>query len=102
MKISCCRSPLVSLAAIALSAAIGNAAAQNMSDNQSFVSPKDIKWGDAPPSLPKGAKIAVLRGDPGQSGPFVIRIEVPAGYKVPPHWHSQDEALTVISGTFYL
>ena len=25
----------------------------------------------------------------------------PAGYKVPPHWHSQAEALTVISGTFY-
>ena len=26
----------------------------------------------------------------------------PAGYKIPPHWHSQAEALTVISGTFYL
>ena len=25
-----------------------------------------------------------------------------AGYKIPPHWHSQAEALTVISGTFYL
>jgi quercetin dioxygenase-like cupin family protein len=102
MKISHHRSPLVSLAAIALAAAIGNAAAQGTSDNQSFVNPKDIKWADAPPSLPKGGKVAVLRGDPGQSGPFVIRLEAPAGYRIPPHWHSQDESLTVISGTFYL
>ena len=65
------------------------------------MSPKDLKWGDAPPSLPKGAKLAVLSGDPGKAGPFVARLQVPASYKIPPHWHSTDEDLTVISGTFY-
>lgn len=70
--------------------------------SQAFISPKDIKWSPAPASLPKGAMIAVLQGDPGKAGPFVIRIQLPAGYKVPPHWHSQDEHLTVISGTFYI
>ncbi len=66
------------------------------------VNPGSIKWGDAPPSLPKGAKLAVLYGDPSKAGPFCIRLMAPAGYKIPPHWHSQAEALTVISGTFYL
>jgi hypothetical protein len=62
----------------------------------------DIKWGPAPLSLPKGAKAAVLYGDPGKPGPFVMRLSAPTGYKIPPHWHSQDENLTVISGAFYL
>jgi hypothetical protein len=66
------------------------------------INPSSIKWGDAPPSLPKGAKLAVLYGDPSKSGPFCMRLMTPSGYKIPPHWHSQAEALTVISGTFYL
>ena len=66
------------------------------------MAPKDMKWGPAPPSLPKGAKVTVLQGDPGKSGPFVLRSMTPGAYGIPPHWHSQDEQLTVISGTFYL
>ena len=57
-----------------------------------------LKWGDAPPSLPKGAKVAVLNGDPGKAAPFAIMVKLPANYKVAAHWHSQDENLTVISG----
>ena len=75
--------------------------AQGTSETQGFINPKDIKWGAAPPAMPKGAKIAVLQGDPSKPGPFVMRLLVPAGYKIPPHWHTQDESLTVISGTFY-
>jgi len=68
-----------------------------------FITPTDIKWGDAPPTLPKGAKIAVLQGDPGKAGPFVIRLMAPAGeYKIAPHWHTQDEQLTVISWMLYI
>ena len=63
---------------------------------------QDIKWGAAPPSLPKGAKIAVLNGDPGKPGQFTVRLQMPAGYKIAPHWHSQDENLTLISGAMYL
>ena len=40
-----------------------------------------IKWGDAPPSLPKGAKVAVLYGDPSKAGPFCMRLVAPAGLK---------------------
>lgn len=66
-----------------------------------YMNPSDLKWGDAPPNLPKGAKIAVLSGDPGKAGPFVGRLMVPANYKIAPHYHSTDEDLTVISGTLY-
>jgi hypothetical protein len=67
-----------------------------------YMNTSEIKWGDAPPSLPKGAKIAVLSGDPGKPGPFVARLQVPASYKIAPHYHSTDEDLTVISGSFHL
>lgn len=67
-----------------------------------ITNPHDIKWGDAPPGLPKGAKAAVLSGDPGKPGLFTVRLRAPAGYRVPPHWHTQDENVTVISGVIYL
>ncbi|MGZ3237594.1 MAG: cupin domain-containing protein [Burkholderiaceae bacterium] len=76
--------------------------AQGDTTGQTFINPTDIKWGDAPPSLPKGAKLAVLSGDPGKEGPFVMRLKAPAGYKIAPHWHTQNENLTIISGALYL
>jgi len=60
--------------------------------------PADIQWSDAPPVLPPGAKAAVLKGDPGKEGLFVIRLKVPADYKIMPHWHPAYENVTVISG----
>src|SRR5918994_1400989 len=54
----------------------------------------------APPSRPPGAKAAILLGSPPKDGPFVIRLKFPAGYTVPPHRHSKDEFVTVISGKF--
>ncbi|HEX2649383.1 MAG TPA: cupin domain-containing protein [Burkholderiales bacterium] len=73
-----------------------------LADEQVMLNPGDIKWGDAPPSLPKGAKLAVLNGDPSKPGPFTIRLKAPANYRIAPHWHSQTENLTIISGTLYL
>lgn len=59
-----------------------------------------VKWGPAPPSLPPGAQAAVLLGHPSKEGPFVLRLKFPAGFVVPPHRHSKDEMVTVISGRF--
>jgi len=58
-----------------------------------------IKWQEGPPSLPKGAMIAVLEGNPDREGPFVFRAKLPDGYRVPPHVHPKTERITVISGT---
>jgi quercetin dioxygenase-like cupin family protein len=59
-----------------------------------------VKWGPAPPSLPPGAQAAALLGSPAKEGPFVLRLKFPAGFTVPPHRHSKDEFVTVISGNF--
>jgi uncharacterized RmlC-like cupin family protein len=66
---------------------------------QNVFMPDQMKWGPPPPSLAPGAQVAVLEGDPGaSSGDFTIRIKMPAGYKVAPHWHPKRENVTVISG----
>jgi hypothetical protein len=61
---------------------------------------EQIEWKDGPSSLPPGAKIAVLEGDPSKEGPFVFRVKAPDGYRIPPHTHPKTERVTVISGTF--
>jgi len=70
--------------------------------NTHMIDPDAIKWGDAPPSVPKGAKIAVLQGDPGKPGAYTMRLKLPANYKIAPHTHTQSENLTVMSGALYL
>lgn len=92
---------LASIAAISLSASITALAADAPADHV-FMNPPDIKWGPAPPTLPKGTKLSVLFGDPGKAGPFVMRLTAPAKMKIMPHWHTQTENLTVISGALYL
>lgn len=57
-----------------------------------------VKWGAAPPSLPPGAQAAVLYGNPAKEGPFVLRLKFPAGFTIPPHRHSKDEVVTILSG----
>lgn len=59
-----------------------------------------IQWRDGPPSLPKGAKMAVLEGNPAKEGSFVFRIKVPDGYRVMPHTHPKTERVTVLKGVF--
>ena len=61
-----------------------------------------IDWQDAPASLERGAEIAVLEGNPGERGVFTMRIRMPDGFVIAPHWHPNVERVTVISGTFLL
>jgi len=65
-----------------------------------MVMPADLKWGDPPPVFEKGMSFTVVSGDPGASGIFVVRLKMPAGYKIAPHWHPTDEHVTVMNGTF--
>jgi quercetin dioxygenase-like cupin family protein len=62
----------------------------------------DIKWMEAPPGLPAGAKLAVLEGDPGKSGEYTMRGMFPAGYMIAPHYHGGTEHVTVVSGKLFL
>src|SRR5713226_1956628 len=84
---------------VAVSILLSASAGQHKDDIMIYPA-TDIKWVDAPPSLPKGAKIAIPEGDPGKDGPFVFRVKLPDGYRIPPHIHAKPERITVISGTF--
>jgi hypothetical protein len=44
------------------------------------VTPDKIQWGPAPPVFQPGAQFAVLAGDPGKPGPFVVRLKFPDDY----------------------
>ena len=87
------------IAVVALANAASTVLAETM-EGHTIVSPQEIKWGPAPAVLPPGADAAVLFGDPSKDGLFVLRLKLPAGYRVPAHTHPVDEVLTVISGTF--
>ncbi len=63
------------------------------------MSTNDLKWGGSPPGLPAGARAAVVSGDPSKPEPYVLRAQLPANYKIPPHWHPTTENITVLSGT---
>lgn len=62
--------------------------------------PAALHWGPAPAAFPKGAKLAVVSGDPGKAAPFVVELSMPAGYRIPPHFHPTDESVEVKKGTF--
>ena len=65
-----------------------------------MATPADLKWADVP-SLPPGAKIAVIEGPLTEAGPITFRLKFPANYKVPAHQHPGIEHVTVISGTLH-
>jgi quercetin dioxygenase-like cupin family protein len=78
-----------------------HALAEEAASHWQLQEPSRIEWRTAD-SLPPGAQIAVLEGDPSQEGFFTMRIRMPDGYRVPPHWHPKQERVTVLSGILYL
>ena len=92
-----------SLVTLALGSVAALGAAVPLHANESHhtvVSGDAVQWGAAPPSLPAGAQASALVGSPAKEGPFVLRLKFPAGFVIPPHRHSKDEFVTVISGSF--
>ena len=71
-------------------------------EGQLLVRAKSIKWSPAPAGLPQGAKVALLQGNPTAPGRYVIRVQLPANYKIPLHSHSTAMDVTVVSGTLYV
>ena len=89
-----------SLALIGLfSLALVSAAQAQGHGGHTMVLPSELKWTDIP-SLPPGAKIAVIEGPMNQAVPFTVRLKFPANYQIPAHSHPAVERVTVLSGTF--
>ncbi len=62
---------------------------------------EDADWKPFP-AFPPAARMAILVGDPARSGPYVVRVHLPAGTQLMPHKHPEDRIYTVISGVFYI
>jgi hypothetical protein len=95
------------LFAFALVGVVGGAglnyvrAEQHHAHERNAFTPDTIPWGPAPPIVRPGAQFAVLEGDPSaSSGDYTIRLKMPDGYRISPHWHPLRENVTVISGVF--
>ena len=77
--------------------------AADMAAGSMFMNSKEIKWGDAPPSLPKGAKMAVLSGDPGKPGFYAVMTKwLKGNHFSRPHFHPNDRYITVLQGTWWV
>ncbi|MBV8672025.1 MAG: cupin domain-containing protein [Acidobacteriaceae bacterium] len=73
--------------------------AQTDSTKHAFT-PDAIPYGPAPAFVPQGAQIAILEGNPAATtGDYTLRLKMPDGYRIAPHWHPKRENVTVISGT---
>jgi len=88
------------LVPFALLSGCGNSSSSHV--QHVVLSPDKVQWGGGPPGLPPGAQAAALEGDPAKPGHFTVRAKLPDGYRIPPHWHSSAEQITVLSGIFNL
>lgn len=76
-----------------------------MAQGSAITPPMDadaMTWSAAPSVLPQGAQLSVLSGDPSKDGLYVVRLKMPANYKIPAHNHPTTEYVTVISGNFHV
>ena len=103
LKVKAAISVAVTIAAIGLAAATAVPSTQALAQAghpHTVLGANEVKWSPGPPSIPPGAEAAVLYGDPGKEGLFVLRLKLPKGYRLAPHTHPKPEIVTVISGTF--
>jgi quercetin dioxygenase-like cupin family protein len=59
-----------------------------------------LAWTEAK-SIPAGTKMITVYGSPDQPGPYIFRVQFPAGYRLPPHRHPDKRSVTVLSGSYW-
>ena len=91
-----------SAAAMILAMTAPPARSQGDHAHHTMVLAEDMKWTAGPSSLPPGAQVVMLEGNPGKGEPLTMRLKFPAGYKIAPHTHPAIEHVTVLSGTFHM
>jgi quercetin dioxygenase-like cupin family protein len=95
------RSRLSVVPVVIVSSLIALSASWAQMGGHRMIAASDLKWDDVP-SLPPGAKIAVIEGPMNEAVPFTIRLKFPADYSIPAHSHPAVERVTVLSGTFHM
>jgi len=55
---------------------------------------EDIDWQPFP-AFPPSARLAVVVCHPLEPGPYVVRVKLPSGVKLMPHWHHEDRVISL-------
>lgn len=87
-----------SVPALAFATSPAHSTEATAKSKQAIVKSGDVQWSAGPASLPPGAEVAVLEGDPSKDGMFTMRLRMPSGYRIPPHTHPKIERVTILSG----
>jgi len=95
MKRLCVATTIVTLA-------LGSWAIAQQAKSHVMIRATDLQWQKAPPELPSGAEVAAIDGDMNKPEMFTIRVRVPDGWVIKPHFHPKDEHITVLSGHFWM
>lgn len=66
-----------------------------------IIDSSSITWSDVK-SMPAGAKVAILVGNPEKAEAYVARVKLPANYHIPLHYHNVNEYETVLTGKLYM
>ncbi len=86
----------LALLLLASSASLLRAQQSSSATSPILTTPDAIKWS----ALVPGVQMAVLSGDPSKPEPYTLRLKMSDGARVAPHWHPEDENVTVLQGTF--
>lgn len=88
---------ILCLALTALSSHAADQIERMTADKMQSYKAAAIDWKDEP-ILPKGAKSALILGDPSKAGVFIAWLKFPANYPIPAHTHPFTEVITVLKG----
>lgn len=62
---------------------------------------EELQWKFVP-GIPRPIEVAIVSGDPGQPGPYVLRLRMPPGMKFAPHRYTDDRELKILKGTYWI
>ncbi|MCC8986415.1 MAG: cupin domain-containing protein [Candidatus Contendobacter sp.] len=87
---------------VALSLAVANVSTRVVADDTlpTPILPDNLHWIDAPGGLPLQA--VWILGAELKPEPYLIRVKLNAGGRIPPHTHPDARNSTVLSGTLYV
>jgi quercetin dioxygenase-like cupin family protein len=88
------------LATLVTAGLILSAAALAQLQGPAPILPNALKFTGSP-AMP-GAESVQIVGEPQKAGPYLQRVKLAAGAKIPPHTHPDERNSTVLSGTIYV
>jgi quercetin dioxygenase-like cupin family protein len=88
------------MAVILLVASVFSGVAVAQRNAAAPILPDSIRW-VSPPNL-SGLQVAWVLGAEHKPGPYILRVKLASGGRIPPHTHPDERNTTVLAGTIYV